>query len=100
MTTMPEKEYILSVLQSLKPALQEQFGVESLALAGSVLRGEAHTESDIDIFVSLKYPTFDNVAGIQETLERHLNNRIDLIRDGAHLRESFRQTLMREAVYV
>jgi predicted nucleotidyltransferase len=100
MTIMPEKEYILSVLHSLKPELQEQFGVESLALAGSVLRGEVHPESDIDILVSLKYPTFDNLVGIQETLEQHLKNRIDLIRDGAHLGESFRQTLVREAVYV
>jgi uncharacterized protein len=97
---MPDTSIILATLTRLKPTLQAQFEVERLGLFGSHARNEARADSDIDIIVSLRRPTFAAFVGVQETLEEHLGENVDVICDGKHLRAKFRQTLAREAVYV
>ncbi len=97
---MHTKQDILETLRRLKGELQEQYGVESLALVGSFVRNEAREGSDIDVFITLKKPTFNSLMGVQETLEAHFETGIDVICDGKHLRDSFRQTVVREALYV
>jgi len=51
-----DKQTILQTLQSLKPRLQEEYGLSELALFGSYSRGEQTTESDIDIMVDFNKP--------------------------------------------
>ena len=51
-----DKQTILQTLQSLKPRLQEKYGLSELALFGSYSRGEQTTESDIDIIVDFNKP--------------------------------------------
>ena len=46
--------------------LLKDFGVESLAIFGSVARNEAHPESDIDILVEFSEPpTFDRYMDLK-----------------------------------
>ncbi len=56
-------------------------GVERLALFGSVLRGEARPDSDIDLLVrfSRGAKTFDNFLALSELLEERLGRRVDLV---------------------
>ena len=51
-----DKQFILQKLRSLKPALQEKYGVNELALFGSYSRDEQTKESDIDIMVDFSKP--------------------------------------------
>ncbi|MFH0766077.1 MAG: nucleotidyltransferase domain-containing protein, partial [Calditrichota bacterium] len=44
-----QKNDILKTLQTHLPRLREEFGVHSLGLFGSYVRGEASKRSDIDI---------------------------------------------------
>ena len=45
------REQILEMLIRSKPTLQAQFGVKNMALFGSIVRGDAREDSDVDILV-------------------------------------------------
>jgi predicted nucleotidyltransferase len=56
------------------------FGVRSLALFGSVARGEATDRSDVDFVVEFEEPvTFARYAGLASFLEDVLERRVDLL---------------------
>jgi len=56
-------------------------GVARLALFGSVLRGEAHAESDVDILVQFSSgaKTFHRFLALAELLEQRLGQRVELV---------------------
>lgn len=57
------------------------FGVQRLALFGSVLRGQARPDSDVDLLV--QFPpgakTFANLLGLAELLEERLGCRVEVV---------------------
>ena len=56
-------------------------GVERLALFGSVVRNEAHADSDVDILVQFAagMKTFDRFPALSELLEKLLNRPVELV---------------------
>jgi len=59
----------------------QALGVERLALFGSVLRGEARPDSDLDLLVQF-FPgakTFDRFLALSDLLECRLGRRVDLV---------------------
>jgi len=56
-------------------------GVIRLALFGSVLRGQTHAESDVDVLVQFAAgaKTYDRFFALSELLERCLNRRVELV---------------------
>ena len=56
-------------------------GVERLALFGSVLRGEARPDSDVDLLVpfSAGAKTFDHFLALSELLEERLGRHVELV---------------------
>jgi len=88
----------LDILNSHRQELKE-FGVKSIALFGSAVRGEARPESDIDVLVE-----FENPVGIftflrlQHRLEELLGRRVDLVTPAA-LKRQLRDQILKEAVY-
>jgi predicted nucleotidyltransferase len=55
----PESERILVRLRELKPVLQKEFGIKRLRVFGSVARGEARPDSDVDLIAD-----FETVPGL------------------------------------
>jgi hypothetical protein len=57
------------------------FGVRRVALFGSVLRGEAGPESDVDLLVEFDpaQKTFENFMGLALFLEDLLERRIEIV---------------------
>jgi predicted nucleotidyltransferase len=90
------------VLGSLRRRADDlaRFGVQSLALFGSIARDQASEQSDVDILVDFDGPaTFDRYMGLKIYLEELLGRRVDLVtRRG--LREELRPTVEREAILV
>jgi predicted nucleotidyltransferase len=74
------------------------FGVQSLSVFGSVARGEARTDSDVDILVEFDRPVglFD-LARLKTHLEELIGTRVDLVTLGG-LRATVRDRVFREAV--
>ncbi|MFA5889544.1 MAG: nucleotidyltransferase family protein [Actinomycetota bacterium] len=56
-------------------------GVERLALFGSVLRGDARPDSDVDLLVQFSpgAKTFDRFLSLSELLEERLGRRVELV---------------------
>jgi len=76
------------------------FGVKSLALFGSVVRGEAGPDSDLDFLVEFEGPaTFDQYMNLKFFLEELLGRPVDLVTRKA-LKPRLKPYVEREAVYV
>ena len=95
-----DRDLALQKLTQSKPELHRRFGVVDLALFGSTLRGEAHTDSDVDVLVRFDGPaTSARYFGVQFYLEDLLGAPVDLVTDKA-LSEELRHIVEREAVHV
>jgi uncharacterized protein len=92
-------EEILSVLKQNKPLFESQFGVKQIGLFGSYYTGKNTKESDVDIFVEQKEPSYDLLCKLWTFLETRLNKKVDLIRKGPHLSERFLQSIEKEIIY-
>lgn len=90
----------LSLIRRHKPHLASVYGVEDLAVFGSVARDEADLSSDIDILVRFDGPaTSQRYFGVQFYLEDLLGCDVDLVTDKA-LRPELRPRIEREALHV
>ena len=62
-----------------KPALERDFPLHRLALFGSWARGEATTESDVDVLVEVDPSIGLRFVTLAERLEAVLGRRVDLV---------------------
>ena len=95
-----KRDEILKILRAHRDELRKQFGVKSLAVFGSVARGEAGPDSDVDILVEFEgRATFDRYMGLKFFLEDLLGRRVDLVTRKA-LKPRLRPYVEQEAIYV
>jgi len=96
-----DRREILRILREHKDELRQRFGVKSLAIFGSVARGEAKPDSDVDILVefdSQAHVGLFKMVELKEFLERLLGCSVDVvIPDG--LRPWMREEVKWEALY-
>jgi hypothetical protein len=92
------RDEVIDLLQSNREAL-DQFGVESLALFGSVARDRLRKRSDIDILVRFKQPTWNNYIGLKYYLQDLLGRNVDLVTPKA-LKPATIPTIEKDLLYV
>lgn len=94
------RETVLALLRAHLPELRERFGVQQLRLFGSVARGTALPDSDVDVLVGFDGPaTAKRYFGVQFYLEDLLQRPVDLVTEKA-LRERLRPFVERDAIAV
>lgn len=78
--TQLTREQAIECLVASEPEIRA-LGVERLALFGSILRGEARPDSDIDLVVqfSAGAKTFDRFLALSELLEERLGRPVELV---------------------
>lgn len=77
-TTVPNKNDVCAGLVAVKPTLHDR-GVSSLALFGSVARGEAGPDSDIDLAIETKAGfSLVDLSGLKIYLEECMHRKVDL----------------------
>ena len=92
------RDDLLDILQKHQKDLQE-FGVQSLALFGSVVRDEARADSDVDILVEFARPVgLLAFLRLKRYLEEILGKPVDLVTSKA-LRPQWRERIIREAIH-
>lgn len=95
-----DRSRTLALLGEHKPVLAERFGVTRLALFGSVARGTAGAQSDVDLLVEFDGPaTSSRYFGVQFYLEDLLGRPVDLVTTKA-LRPRLRPYVERDAVTI
>ncbi|MCM2266024.1 MAG: nucleotidyltransferase family protein [Desulfuromonadales bacterium] len=94
------REEILVFLTDHKAEMAERFGVTSLGIAGSIARGDATENSDIDIIVDLQSRNkFRSFFGLLHYLQDALPHKIDLATE-ASLKPLVREQVMKDIRYV
>ncbi len=89
---------ILNLLRSHRTELTNR-GVKTLAIFGSVARGEAHLDSDVDILVEFSKPVgLFEFIGLRQYLETLIGSPVDLVTPDA-IRPSMKDAIYREAIY-
>ena len=95
-----DRDQTLALLAQHKPVLTQRFGVRRLALFGSLARGTARPDSDMDVLVAFDGPAdADRYFGVQFYLEDLFHCPIDLVSEGA-LRSELRPYVERDAIPV
>jgi len=89
---------ILKIIEENREKIK-RFGVTSLGLFGSAVRGEATATSDLDFVVEMENVTFDSYMDLKEYLERLFGCKVDLVMKDA-IKPRLRPIILSETVYV
>ena len=77
---MTEKDEILEVLRASLPNLKRRWPIRSLAVFGSVVRGEASASSDLDVLVEFSRPLgLSEFLALEDTLSVLVGRRVGLV---------------------
>jgi uncharacterized protein len=96
------KERIIATLKTLKPTITEQYGVESIGVFGSYVKGEQTPKSDIDILVTFKEDFSIGLfkfMELEEFLANNLGSKVDLVSKNA-LKPHIGKRILEEVVTV
>ena len=80
----PNLEEIETILSKRRAELAGNYGVAEIGIFGSLVRGEASSESDIDILVEFNRPVgFFKFLELEERLSEWLGRKVDLVTKAA-----------------
>jgi uncharacterized protein len=94
------EQVILEKLRVDAEEIRRLFRVKRIALFGSVARGQANDQSDVDLLVSFEQrATFNLFMDLKFYLEELLGTSVDLVTDKA-IRSEMRQSIEKEMIDV
>jgi predicted nucleotidyltransferase len=97
---MFSREHILQLLRQVKPDMEKQYHVRSMALFGSYSRNEQTGDSDVDLLVDFAEPISGFAfVDFAETLEARLGLSVDVVPAGG-IKPRYREYIQGELVYV
>ncbi|MCH9739475.1 MAG: nucleotidyltransferase domain-containing protein [Epsilonproteobacteria bacterium] len=97
---MLDKDELLLQIKKLKPALQDKFGINKLALFGSYSKNTYNENSDIDIVIlDMQRKNLLTISKAQLFLEEMLNKKVDIgLFDS--LRPLIRNSIKKDLIHV
>lgn len=100
--TMPDLGAITAMLRARLPELRRRYGIVSLGVFGSYVRGEQRPGSDVDILVEFAHeaePSFMEFLGLQGQLGAALGIKVDLV-EKRGLKPYMGRRILAEALYL
>lgn len=95
---MSERDEILAVLRAAGPGHRQRWPIRSLALFGSVARGEDSRASDVDILVEFERPIgLSAFLALEASLAGWVGRPVDLVSRGA-LKPHISRRILAEAL--
>ena len=81
-------------------ALAQRYHADNVRVFGSVARGEATPDSDIDLLVSFQQgASLCDLSGLWQDLQGLLGRSVDVVSDDVHPRhERFKRRILKEAI--
>ena len=89
-----------TALRALLPSLEREYGVSSIEIFGSYVRGEQDEESDLDLLVEFdpdRGLSLFGFVGLQQELSDRLGVRVDLV-EKRSIKPALRDRILHEAV--
>jgi len=97
---MHNSDEVAQKLAAQLAILRKTYGVERIGLFGSVVRGEQHPDSDIDLLVEFVEPVgLFKFIELENRLSELLNARVDLVTPSA-LKPAIGKRILSEVRYV
>ncbi len=97
---MADKQYILSILKSAKPQLEEKYGLKEIALFGSYSRGtHLNNTSDVDVMVEFNRPIGIAFIDLADELENLLQLKVDLVSRGG-IKPKYFKAIEPDLIYI
>jgi len=95
-----ELEIFLTKLRDNKPLLQEQYGLNTLGIFGSYVRGAQKKNSDVDVLVGFNEPIgLLKFVALKYQLSEILGRDVDLVMKTA-LKPKIREQILKEVIYI
>lgn len=92
----PESEKILEQLRQIKPLLKEKWGITRLRVFGSVARGEAGPDSDVDLIADFEKTPGWEYFSLNHDIGLLLNRDVDIMTENS-IHELLKTRILREA---
>jgi len=93
-------ENVINLLEKQKNELKRKYGVKSIGVFGSFVRGTVKRDSDIDILVEFEKPIgMFKFLELEEYLSKLCNRKVDLVSKKA-LKPNIGKHILREVVEV
>lgn len=97
---MSELDVFLTSLRNKKPLLMKQYGVNTLGVFGSFVRGEQGENSDVDILVGFNEPIgLLKFVALKNQLSEMLGKDVDLVMKST-LRSKIGERILEEVIYI
>ncbi len=97
---MTEIERIMEKIRENMPYLKMEYGVKSLGVFGSYVRGEHREKSDLDILVEFDDPiSLLDFLALERYLSGLIGKNVDLVMKTA-LKPKIGERILREVVYI
>lgn len=97
---VPILEQVISILRDFRKSRGNEFQLIALGVFGSVARGEATDDSDVNIVFSTARPIPGIAARIQQELEHRLERRVGILWLHRDLKPQVRARVVRGARFV
>lgn len=96
---MKSRQEYIDILSRNAEVLQNEYGVRSLQLFGSVARNEQTASSDVDVCVDMDARMF-LVIRLKRFLESLLNTSVDVVRLHKNLNPFLKSEIERDGIYI
>ena len=90
----------VNLLRQCSATLQQEYGIISLCLFGSMARDEQTDNSDVDVFVDTQTPNPFTLMNAKDYLEHTMQRPVDIIRNHKNLNPRLRKRIERDRVLV
>jgi predicted nucleotidyltransferase len=94
------REEIILKLEQFKRKYQNEYCFRKIGIFGSVARGSAREDSDIDILIEQIQPDLFLLGAIKTDLEHEFGIPVDIIRIRKGMNAFLRKRIEQEALYV
>jgi predicted nucleotidyltransferase len=94
------REIILQILRTYKEEVGAHYGITALGVFGSIARGQATEESDVDVVIQTRTPNLLILSRVRQELEERIVRHVDVVRYREQMNPFLKKRIDKDAVYV
>lgn len=94
------RDQVMALLSQHLPEWRRLYGIQELALFGSLARNQASPDSDVDLCVSLDPPNPFALVHFQQAVEHQLGRRVDVVTRWPGMNPALKKEIERDAISI
>ncbi len=94
------RDQVMALLSQHLPEWRRLYGIQELALFGSLARNQASPDSDVDLCVSLDPPNPFALVHFQQAVEQQLGRRVDVVTRWPGMTPALKKEIERDAIFI